>query len=214
MARETTAYLIAEVRRLTGAGTAEYAVDSTSYFTDNQIEQVLDSRRIRLARVPINYEYELSGGTTIYTKGYVGYKWLEGTTSGGTAGFIISNSQGSVIAGTLYTLSPEDGYVEFTADQHGSLRYVTGWIHNPYKAAVDILTSWIIELGKQVDWASDNMRVNRGQKAKALRGQIDLLKEMGNMAPNLMTVEMYRPDIDPKEDTDEAKLPIVYDKIP
>lgn len=206
--------MIAGVRRLTGAGTAEYTVGTVSYFGDDQIEEVLDSRRVRMARSPINFEYELSdgGGTVIYKNAEVGIGWLEDTASG-TAGFIMTDCYGSILAGSLYVLSPEDGHITFVTDQAGSDRYVTGWIHNPYKAAVDILTSWIVEFSKQVDWASDNMRVNRSQKAKALTGQLTMLKEMANMAPKLYTVNVWRSDIAPEERDREEFPPFKYEQV-
>src|SRR3990172_1320634 len=147
-------YLVAEVRRLTGAGTSEYSIvnqaaATVTYFTDEQIQRVLDSRRVRLARYPVDYEeeYSTSGSTVIFQHAYVGYKWLEDTAGGGNnTNCNLSDSQGSIIGTANYTLTPEDGFIAFTSDQRGSARFFTGWMHNPYKAAMDILVSWSTEL--------------------------------------------------------------------
>ena len=193
-ARTSVGYIIAEVRRLTGAGSAEYTVDSTSYFTDDQIERVLDSRRIRLVRQPLAYEYEINtSGTVVYKRARVGYGWLEDVSSENN--FQITDSLGAVTGTADYTFSPEDGYVVFDNDQAGSTRYATGWIHNTYRAAVDLLTSWNSELARQPDFATDNMRVWRSQKQKAILDQIDVLKEMGAMAPKVEVVAMARSDM-------------------
>jgi hypothetical protein len=193
--RTSVDYIIAEVRRLTGAGTAEFTVDSTSYFTDEQIEQVLDSRRLRLARHEIVFEPELSegGGTSIYKNARIGYAWVEDASS--TTAFKMTDSQGSIQATAGYTLSAEDGFITFTADQGGSSRFVTSWVHNPYKAAVDILTSWNSELARQPDFATDNMRVWRSQKQKAIAEQIKTLKDMAGMVPHIQVVPMNRSDV-------------------
>jgi hypothetical protein len=193
--RTSVDYIIAEVRRLTGAGTAEFTVDAQSYFSDEQIERILDSRRARLSRHEVVFEPELSegGGTSVYKNARIGYAWVEDNSS--TADFKLTDSKGSIIGTANYTLSAEDGFITFSADQQGSSRYVTTWVHNPYSAAVDILTSWNSELARQPDFATDNMRVWRSQKQKAIKDQIDELKELAGMAPRVKTMTMHRSDI-------------------
>jgi hypothetical protein len=192
-------YLIEEVRRLTGASTAEYTVGTVSYYTDDHIERILDSRRVRMARIPVEYEYELDSvagdGSQAYLHATVPFAWLE-DTSGGTSGFVLSNGQGSLLAGSIFTLSPEDGYIEFSSDRGGTTFYASGWVHDPYQAAVDVLTSWASELSRQVDWVSDNMRVNRSQKAKSLREQINVLNKMAGLMPIIRTHQLERTDIE------------------
>lgn len=204
--RAGTDYIIAEVRRITGAGTAEYnlvdqAGATITYYTDEQIERILDSRRIRMARHQVLYEPELNtGGTTIYQHAKIGFAWVEDESAGGADNNMkITDNVGSVIGTASYTFSAEDGYISFTADQTGSARYVTGWIHNPYKAAVDVLTSWLNELVKQPDFQTDNMRVWRSARAEAVRQQINDLKEMAGMAPYMETHSFDRSDISPSE---------------
>lgn len=214
MTRQSAVYIIDEVRRLSGVGTAEFSVGTVSYFTDAQIERILDSRRIRLHRHEIVFEPELSsgGGTVIYKHARIGFPWVEDVSEGGTTDqFKITDTNGSIIGTTNYTLSPEDGFVTFSADQHGSIRYVTGWVHNPYKAAYEVLLSWSFQLARQPDWATDNMRVWRSQKVVQIREQMKQLKEMAGLAPNINVISMDRPDIY-VEDVVEPK--VVYDKIP
>ncbi len=201
-------YLIAEVRRITGAGTAEFTViiqdaSTVTYYTDEQIEQILDSRRMRLSRHQVEYEPELSegGGTTVYQHAKVGFAWVEDAGAGGTTNDMkISDNQGSIISGTAnYTFSAEDGFLSFGSDQQGSARFITGWVHNPYKASVDVLTSWLNELVKLPDFQTDNMRVWRSNRADAVRRQIEDLKELANMAPYLTVSTMSRSDIVPSQ---------------
>ena len=201
-ARAGIQYLIDEVRRLSGAGTAEYSVGTVSYFTDDQIQRILDSRRVRLARHEIEYEPERSagGGTVVYKHARIGYGWVEDTSAGGTtADCMLTDSTGSIIGTANYTLSAVDGFITFTDDQHGSVRYFTGWVHNPYKAAVDVLTAWLGELSRQPDFQTDNMRVWRSQMTARLQQQIDMLKEMGGLAPALHVTYVDRSDIQPSE---------------
>jgi hypothetical protein len=112
-----------------------------------------------------------------------------------TTAFKMTDSQGSIQATAGYTLSAEDGFITFTADQGGSSRFVTSWVHNPYKAAVDILTAWNSGLARQPDFATDNMRVWRSQKQKAIAEQIKTLKDMAGMVPHIQVVPMNRSDV-------------------
>lgn len=196
MARTGTAYLIEIVRQLTGAGTAEFTIDSTSYYTDDQIETYLDRHRYRLARQEVSFEHELSdgGGTVVYKNGRVGFNWLEDTNAG-TAGFILSDSQGSIIGTANWTLSPEDGFLSFGADQSGSARYVTGWVHFPYRAAVDMLTAWLSKISMQTDWETDNMKMKSSQKAEAIRKQLEWLKSVGGVGYPINISHLRRDDI-------------------
>ncbi len=204
--RAGAAYIIAEVRRLAGAGTAEYEIvaqtgSTVTYYTDEQIERILDSRRIRMARHQLLYEPELStGGTSVYQHAKVGFAWVEDESAGGSNNDMnITDNQGAIIGTADYSFSAEDGYVSFGADQAGSARYMTGWIHNPYKAAVDVLTSWLNELVKKPDFQTDNMRVWRSNRADAVRRQIEDLKEIAGMAPYLQTHTFERSDVSPSE---------------
>lgn len=202
--RNGTDYIIAQVRRITGAGTAEYTlVDqagaTVTYYTDEMIEEILDSRRIRLARHQVSYEPEIStGGTTLYQHARVGFAWCEDESAGGINNDMkITDNQGSIIGTADYTFSAEDGYIAFGANQAGSARYLSGWVHNPYKASVDVLTSWLNELVKKPDFQTDNMRVWRSDRADAVRRQIEDLKELAGMAPYIEVHTFGRTDIAP-----------------
>jgi len=211
-ARAGIAYIITEVRRLSGAGTAAFTVDNASFFSDDAIERILDSRRARLARSQISFEPELSesGGTTVYKNARIGFGWLEDEAAGSGNDFKVTDGTGIVIGTVEYTLSAEDGFLTFASDQHGSIRYVTGWVHNPYKAAYDVLMAWSMQLARQADWSTDNMAVKRSQKAKELREQMRWLKELAGLAPRIVVAKMERSDIYVEE---LVKPSIIYDKI-
>ena len=196
MARTTVGYLINEVRRLSGAGTAEYDIGTISYFTDAQIETLLDSRRTRLAREHIDFEkeYDPTSNDLVYKHARVGRRWVE-DTDGGTVAFIITDSDGDIISADEWSLSPEDGYLTFSTDQDGSLRYVTGWTHNPYQAAIEVLLSWSAHLCHEPDFSTDNMKVKRSQKAQMLRAQIAEVNKLAGIAPEIKVVRLARDDL-------------------
>lgn len=198
-ARGGITYIVDEVRRLSGAGTAEFTAGTVTFFSDDEIERLLDSRRVRMARYPVTFEYEkdyAGSGSIIYHNSFVdGFSWLEDVVTGGSAdNFIVTDARGSLIGTANYTLSPEDGHLKFSADQKGSSRFVTGWLHNPYMGAMDVLTSWQTQLAQQPDWETDNMKVRRSQKSMAVARQIKWLKSLAGWAPQIKTVPMERGD--------------------
>jgi len=198
MARSGVSYIIDEVRRLSGAGTAEFVVGTISYFSDDTIERILDTRRARLSRHEVVFEPELStdgSGSAVYRHAKIGYGWVEDDSTG-TANFIVTNSSGSIYGTAAYTFSPEDGFLTFSSNQKGSQVFVTGWVHNPYQAAMDVLVSWNTQIAFQPDWETDNMKVKRSQRVGAIQAQIKNLKELGGWSPALRSTKIARTDLD------------------
>lgn len=212
--RAGVAYIIEEVRRLAGAGTADLSIAGVDYFTDEHIQEILDSRRVRLSREQMWYEHELSegGGTTIYHNMRLGHGWVEDVQAGGnTDNMKITDSQGSIQGTSLYTFNAVEGFIRFTSNQKGSYRYYTGWGYNPYTAAYDLLLSWSMSLARQPDWTTDNMGVKRSQKVKALREQMKDLKMLAGLAPPIKVHQMERSDVYREE---IVKPPYKHTKIP
>jgi hypothetical protein len=149
-----------------------------------------------MAREQITFEteYDPTSNDLVYKHARVGQRWIE-DTDGGTIAFIITDSDGDLISADEWSLSPEDGYITFSTDQDGSLRYVTGWIHNPYKAAIEVLLSWSARLSHEPDFSTDNMKVKRSQKAQALRAQIAEVNKLAGFAPEIKVVRLARGDL-------------------
>ena len=214
MARGGIAYIIEEVRRLAGAGTAEMTIATVDYFSDSQIQELLDSRRTRFARELMYYERELSegGGTVIYHNMRLGHGWVEDIQAGGnTNDMKVTDSQGSVLGTSTYTFNAVEGFIRFTSNQKGSHRYYTGWGYNPYTAAYDLLLSWSMTLARQPDWTTDNMGVKRSQKVRELREQMKALKLLAGLAPPIKVHQMERSDVYRES---IVKPPYKHTKIP
>ena len=102
MARTTMATLITSLRGLTQAGINDYTVSGLSYWTDNQLQDVLDAHREDVYRAPMYAVQVYNGGSVEYHDYHSGYSNLE-ATSGGTAIFYVEDATGSAVGTALYT---------------------------------------------------------------------------------------------------------------
>lgn len=161
-ARTGMANLITKVRSMAQAGTADYTIAGTSYWTDDQIEDVLDRYRIDVWREPLAYvETYLTGGTVQYKDYYSQYKDFEETT-GGTAIFYLEDATGADIGTALYTPDYNSGRIAFAADTGGTAYFLVGRSYNLNFAAADIWRQKAGQYSAAVNFSTDNHRIDRG----------------------------------------------------
>jgi hypothetical protein len=161
--------LVDDLRGLVAAGTAEYTDGAgTAYWTSSQLTAALANRRWLTFEEPITY-YANTGtsGTAQYLRARVD---APGRFESGTAGVggTIIDSLGATVSG--YTLDT-DGWLLFTADQRGSVRYLTAWSYDVYAAAADVLEAWASNVKLHFDAETDQQRFDRSQKFKLLMEQ-------------------------------------------
>ena len=164
--------LIGQVRDFTIAGTADYTLGTVNYWTDDQIQKVLDRNKLNV------YHEQLVGMATYSTAGslqwkefYSGYGNYE-ETSGGTAVFVIEDGTGNAIGTSEWSVDYANGKVTFGGDQGGSIRYLTGTSYDINRAASDIWKQKAGHHAGAVNFKTDNMSINRS----------DLLKQDMEMA--------------------------------
>ena len=98
-ARTTMTDLIARLRGYVASGTADYTVGTASYWTDTQLQDVLDRYRMDVTREVLAPREVYTDGTAEYYDYYSQYGDYE-TTDGGTAIFEVEDAAGST-AGAL-----------------------------------------------------------------------------------------------------------------
>lgn len=138
-ARTGMTTLITRLRQMTEAGTADYAVAGTTYWTDADMQSHLDTYRVRVANLELVRRPEYVSGKSIYVRYEMprGIEAVEGT-AGGTTVFRVSDSTGATVAFSAFTFGDREMAVEFTADQEGSARYFSGFIYNIQAAAGEV----------------------------------------------------------------------------
>ena len=162
MARSGMAELIQRLRALTATGTADYTVGTVSYWTDDQLEDVLDRRRTDLRRDPLTLEPLLDGGTTRYYDYYFARENVEGTASG-TAAWRVENSNGSTIGASNYSLNIDSRVISFTTDTLGTAYYLSGRAYDMERAAADVWEQKAADVADRFDLEIDNHNMKRSQ---------------------------------------------------
>lgn len=182
-ARTTMGTLITELRALVDAGTADYTVGTVAYWTDDQLQTMLDANRqyvnFRAVRGLQN-----NGTAITYTMFPTNHSWWEDTV-------VVQETGGGTIGTASYSMDTLTGLVTFTSDQAGSARYVTGYVYDLYSAASRIWRSKASHYATAYDWSTDNHSVKRSQLIANAQMMAKLYADMGMQG---MSVVMDRVD--------------------
>ena len=159
MSRSTMTNLIQTVRGFAQAGTAEYTAGTVNYWSDDQIQEVLDRHCYEVRSETLeSFPVTVSGGTTQWKDYQSAYRWFE-ATDGGTARFIVQDSTGSTI--TSYTAQAQRGLITFNQNTGGTVYQLTGFAYDVYGAAADIWTQKAAQYAVKIDFKTDNHEVRR-----------------------------------------------------
>ena len=151
--------LIDTLRGLCNAGTNDATIGTTAYFSDTHIQTALDRYQTRIIREPLLAIETYAGAGTIT---YLEYQSGNQNWESGTARFKVEDATGAEIGTSSYTADYVNGVITFTSDQAGSSRILSGYIYDVNAAAADIWRMKAAHVATGVDFATDNMRVNRG----------------------------------------------------
>ena len=161
-ARTTMATLIMRLRGLAQAGINDYTVASVSYWTDNQLQDVLDAHRKDVYRANLHPVQIYNAGTVEYHDYFSEFPNLE-TTSGGTSIFYVEDAAGSAVGTALYTPDYTRGVVTFAADTGGSAYYLYGRSYDLNAAAAEVWRTKAGQYAMAVNFSTDNHRIDRGK---------------------------------------------------
>lgn len=176
-ARAGMADLIAQVRVLCNAGTADYTVAGSVYFNDVYIEDALDRyqtihKRLQIAALPT-----YASGAYSYTEypfpAEVG-RWVEQNQSG--SGWALKDSTGA--NAPSYTVDYDAQMITFAADTENLPYYLDVRSYDVYRTAGDI---WEMKAGlvaHRVNWASDNHDIEAAEKWKHFKAMAAYYKGM------------------------------------
>lgn len=194
MARAGMTALLTEFRGLAEAGTAEYSVAGTSYWTDDQLQDVLDIHRKDVIFEPLQmYPTQIAGGSISYQDYRSSYGYYEATT-GGTAILYLQDSTGETIGSANYTPDYRRGQFQFSANQAGSVYYLTGHSYDLNAAAADIWRRKAAHYAPtSFDFSTDNHSIHRSQVYQHCKEMADYFD--GQSSGSIQTVSMFRSDM-------------------
>jgi hypothetical protein len=190
-ARAGMADLITKLRALTSSGSADYSVNSVTYWTDDQLQSTLDQHRTDFRNLLLTADPTLFNSVDYYYDYYVpDHDWLEGTASG-TAAWMLTNGTGGTVAFSDYTLNIDAKHLKFSANQEGTAYYLAGRAFDLYSAASDVWESIASSVWDRFDLRTDNHDMSRSQLYDHATKQAARMRAKGGITSSIMT----RPDV-------------------
>ncbi len=160
--------LINKLRARSDAGTADYVSGGITFWTDDQLQEILDENRSDVIREPLELHPEQIGGSAVYFSYSWSRRWAEEAASG-TAIWRVDDSAGSLIGTASYT--PEYGAqtLRFTANTGGSAYFLTYRAFDMDRAAADVWEQKAASVATRFDIKTDNHDLKRSQLAQQYR---------------------------------------------
>ncbi len=197
-ARTTMANIIQSVRALAAIGTADYSVGTVPYWSDEQIQAVLDRNRLDFSSHPLQALREVdSGGTVRYYTFQAGYRNLE-ESSGGTAILYVHTSTGARAGSAAYSIDCAAGRLTFAADTAGTAYYLTARSYDLYAAAAEIWRQKAGHVAERFDFSADGASFKASQLRTSYLENADYcsgLATFGAGAAGIRTTTMFRDDV-------------------
>lgn len=155
-ARASMAELITELRGMAQAGTADYTVGTVAYWSDDQLQQAMDRRRMDYRFMPLACQPDYADSAYSYTDYRLPERWMERDID-------VLDSAGSAYGTALYTIDYDRQLVEFAASNGGSAVYINASAYDLNRAAADIWRQKAAHYASAYDVAADGHKLTRSQ---------------------------------------------------
>lgn len=147
--------LIAEVREITGAGTADV--------TDGAIERLLDESRHEYRRVASQPVARLVAGTVQYLEHVIGGPLEQGTA------FVVTDTTGGTVGTAAYTVDYRAGVLTFATSRQEAV-YIDARRYDRYAASAGVLEEWAASLAvSSYGLTQDGQRLDRQHRMESMR---------------------------------------------
>lgn len=155
MARAGMASIITDLRRMGAAGTADISVAGVDYFSDDQLQDVLDGQRREISEVltpsdAMRYYFETRPVERAATAG----------------AFQVLDAAGSAVGTAEYSVNYPAREITFVDDQHGAQFTLKARTFDMPAAAAEVWESKAAAWAAEFDVTTDNHNVKRSQKIK------------------------------------------------
>lgn len=164
-ARAGMTTLISDLRQKTNAGTADYTLAGTSYWTDTQLQTELDKQQQQWYHERLDSQPVLTNSAYAYYD-YCVPEYMAGGLEENAAdsGWCVRDSAGGSVNASNYSVNYQARRVTFTQNQAGSVYYLDARTYNVNAAAAAVWRMKASAVASNVSWASDNMRVDGAQE--------------------------------------------------
>lgn len=193
-ARTGMSNLITELRGLTEAGTADYSVTSSTFWSDDQLQDVMDLHRKDLRFTMLTpYPDTVQGGTLEYYEYHSQYDFFEATT-GGTAILYLQDSTGATLGTALWGADYRRGVFTFVNTTNGTSIYLTGRSYDINAAAADVWRRKAAHYApSSFDFSTDNHSISRAQVYDHALDMVTFFE--GISGDSINVVERFRSDM-------------------
>lgn len=194
--------LVDRLRKVTNVEVDQYTIGGVTYWTDDQLEAVLDRNAAFLVDHPLVWRPQnIGGGTVTYVVAEGQYKNLE-TADSGTARWAVRDSDGDIQGTAGYSVDYDNCRLTFSADQGGTAYYLTGYTFDVHAAAVEIIRDKMAYIDLWYDFGADGAQYSRSQAMDNLRELANEHQELiGSNRPGfsggVSTGAWYRTDVNP-----------------
>lgn len=188
--RSTMSELITELRSLTDTGAEEYSIGDIQYWSNTQLQGVLDNHRTDVKWEEMTAIEEGDGSYLDYA---IGMGYFEQTT-GGTAIFIVQDLNGATVTSPTYTVDYIRGVVTFASDTTGTAYYVTGRSYDMDGAAAELWRKKMNHYASAVDFSTKVHDISRSQLFDHAKEMVNHFELRGNSG--FGTVYVSRSDTD------------------
>lgn len=189
-ARSGMIEIIRELRGLGNVGSNDYTIGGQPYWTDYQLQEILDIYREDHHRHPTEPVASYEGGSVVYHDYYLGESYIEATT-GGTAIFYLQDAAGSVIPSSDYTMDYRRGVATFAVDTGGESYWWFGRSYDIYRAAAEVWRRKASYYATQFDFQTDNHRLN---KSTVYQQCLKMASYYEGLSATMGVVTIYRSD--------------------
>jgi outer membrane protein assembly factor BamB len=167
MARTGMSALIADLRQRAEAGTADYTIHATTYWSDDTLQAFLDRNRRDVFREPLTVQPVYDGGTLVYRDYYWKREHVE-QADGGTV-WRVETSAGALGGTADYTPNYDARHLYFAADQGGTVYYLTYRAYDLDAAEAEVWERKAAHVAALYDVSTDNHDLKRSQLVKHYR---------------------------------------------
>jgi len=181
--------LVAIIRKLRGmgnVGSSDYTVGGESYWSDKQLQDVLDSYRQDHYRAALTPTETYNAGVVEYKNYYTGVEWIE---QGDT--FKIEDAAGNAIGAAQYAMDYQRGHAVFAVSTGGSTLYWSGRSYDLYRAAAEVWRQKAAHHAEGFDFQTDNHRVSRAAVYKQCLAMADYYDQRATTGG---VIDLYRSD--------------------
>jgi hypothetical protein len=191
-ARTGMTEIIDELRTLAEAGTADYTAGTKTFWSDDQLQSILDRHAYVLEDQAMLMVPTRKVGGYSYTNYFIGREWIEQEPAG-TSTFKITDTNGATVAAALYDVDYNIGAVTFDADQGAAVNYfVTCVSYDLNAAAAEVWQKKTSHYASAYNFSTDNHNVSREQLYIHAKEQMEYYRAMGQEA--VTTIALGRPD--------------------